>query len=689
MRLRSKTILLVLATVLCYAASMAAVGRFVIRPSFDALERKYALTDLGRCKSAIARELHALDVLCHDWAAWDDTHSFATRPNDCYVKSNLTDETFAGAALNMVVLYDLGGRRLAGNVFDLVEERRIELAEFPRTLPADCPLLDHDSTDSQISGVLQTARGPMLVVSRPIITSKEAGPVAGTLVMGRFLDAAVVKRLCEQTGTRIDIWPLGSPDVPARYAELRRTATRGGGDLLDAFSSERLHAYTTLADVCGDPLLLLRADIPREITVRGAAAGLRLHLIGAGVSLAVCAALMLLLRRIVVAPIMKLTDHLAAVGRTGDLSRRFRLDRDDEIGTLAGEFNQLLEALDVSARAADDKNRELEAKVAERDRAEAALRESEERFRQTFEQAAAGMVLVSPDMRYLRVNDRFCDIVGYTREELLASHVRDITHPEDYSNEARHMSRMKEAGVREMNIDKRYIRKDGRLAWVELSGSLLRDEAGEPKCFIGVIQDITDRKRAELELEKARDAAEAASAAKSEFLANMSHEIRTPLNGVMGMLGLALDTDLTDEQREYLTMARDSSDHLLAVIDDVLDFSKIEAGKMEVERTPMVVRDVIGEALGPAEVRAREKNLVLTCDVADNVPHAVLGRRRARAPGAPELALERGQVHQARARGRPRAGRVGRRRGRVPAVLRRGHRGRDRARQTRGDLQRL
>jgi len=263
--------------------------------------------------------------------------------------------------------------------------------------------------------------------------------------------------------------------------------------------------------------------------------------------------------------------------------------------------------------------------ITEQKRAEEELRESEERFRATFEQAAVGIGHVGLQGHWLRVNQKLCDIVGYTREELAERTFQDITHPDDLEADLAFVRQLLAGHISTYSMEKRYFHKDGSIVWIELTVSLVRELSGEPKYFLSVVEDIGAKKRAEVELRQAKEAADAASRAKSAFLAAMSHEIRTPMNGIIGMTELALDSDLTGQQREYLELVKKSADALLGVINDILDFSKIEAGKLELNHAPFSLREGLGDMLTVLAVQAHQKGLELACHIAPDVPDALIG----------------------------------------------------------------
>src|SRR5258705_11895884 len=253
--------------------------------------------------------------------------------------------------------------------------------------------------------------------------------------------------------------------------------------------------------------------------------------------------------------------------------------------------------------------------------AEEALRESEERFRGTFQNAAVGIVHNDASGRFLRVNQKYCAIVGYSREELLQKTLQDIIHPDDLKA---HVELYQSSFARNeppaYGRERRYLHKDGTTVWVEVYVSFQHDASGRPVYAIGAVQDVSERKRLDEELHRAKESAEAANRAKDEFLANVSHEIRTPMNAILGMAELTLDMPLTDEQRNNLNIVLSSAEGLLSLINDLLDFSKIEAGRLELGKAGFLLPTLPKPTLPGAALRARKKGMGLAGPGVTGVP---------------------------------------------------------------------
>ncbi len=256
--------------------------------------------------------------------------------------------------------------------------------------------------------------------------------------------------------------------------------------------------------------------------------------------------------------------------------------------------------------------------IRERLEKEAAL---EQRYRDLFENA--NDVVFSYDLsgRLTSINGAGKRLLGYAEDRLAQLRLEDLVVPK-YRDHVCDRLKTLSSGSPAPPFEVEIATAGGR-AILEVSDRLVTEPDGSLRVE-AIARDIGARKQAEAELRQAKLAAEAANRAKGEFLANMSHEIRTPMNGVLGMTELALGTDLTPEQREYLTMVRSSASALLTVLNDILDFSKIEAGKLDVDPIWFPLHDSILETLPALAFRAHEKQLELTCDIRPDVPEQVL-----------------------------------------------------------------
>ena len=256
--------------------------------------------------------------------------------------------------------------------------------------------------------------------------------------------------------------------------------------------------------------------------------------------------------------------------------------------------------------------------------AEAAMRESEQRYRHIVDLAHDIIYSTDAEGRFTFCNPTAVRLLKYSSEDLIGRRYLDLVRPDYRQAAERFYGRQFVKQTPSTYFELPVLAQDGSELWIGQNVQLII-ENGRLDGFHAVARDVTERKRAEAELQKAKGVAEAANRAKSEFLANMSHEIRTPMNAIIGMADLLSETPLTKEQEEYVRVFRRAGDNLLALVNDILDLSKVEAGGLTLEHVEFDLVELIEKTSEMVAKVAHDKGLELACQVMADVPRDLVG----------------------------------------------------------------
>ena len=577
MTLRWKVLFIIAATFAVLIAAVYLASRTILLDGILAMEQSLGRRDVERCTAFIRQELAHMDRLANDYASWNDTYEYVADPagHREYIRANMIDTTFENLKLNLLIIVDREGRIVFGRGYDLREKREMPVppAIGPHLREGTPLFLAGGALDGRF-GVILLPAAPLLVAAHPILRSDESGPARGTLVMGRYFNAAGSKPHDEYLDAPIEARRADDADLPE---EFRRAARRLAGRIsvfVEPVSEEYLAGYAVQRDLYGEPAIYLKLLLRRAVYHEGRKAVAWFISALVGVGLVIGAAIAVLLQRQVLSRLIRLSRALAGIEASRDPSARVPASGNDEIAALARDINGMLKGIEESRRE---------------------LAESEFRYRSIVENTRDVIMLTRPNGTISYISPACREVLGYTQEELTDCRP-SFTHPGDETRVRRILDQAM-AGERGSGFEYRVVTKDGAVKRISHSWSPILS-GGRIGTLVNVIRDITERCRMEEELSKAHKLETVGVLA-----GGIAHDFNNMLTAIWGYLSLAkAAVRSSSEATELLVEAEKAAARARDLTQQLLTFSRGGAPVRRALPLEPLLRDSAGFALSGSNV---------------------------------------------------------------------------------------
>jgi PAS domain S-box-containing protein len=605
MSLRKKTLALVSLAIFAQMTILYLTLRVLLLDSFAHVEEQATRQDVQRALSAISQQVDDLDTTVYDWAAWDDTYDFMGDHDPQYEMSNLLDETFVGLRLNLILLVSPSGQTIFGKAFDTHLEEEVSVPDSVLDNLTETGLLrPGEEISSGVKGLLVLPEGPLLVASRPVLTSEDGGPMRGWFIMGRYLDSEQLQHMERTTHLSLSVHPSADPHLPDDFQEALPAMSQQTPIVVRPLSADSVAGYATVADIYGEPGLTLRVDTPRPIYRQGQST-IAYFIASVLVVVFIFGVLgWYILDRQVLRRVNRLTASVDQIRSQGDFSARVPVTGEDELSGLAREINRMLAAVE---------------------HAHADLKESEERFRRMADNIQDGLIILE-DRAVVYANERACEIFGYPRDELAAAIEPHLAMPDHKGQSHPVPGVAAQGGPMPETLESWIARKDGTRRFVASRQTSSPDGQGVLHRYV-VTTDMTERKLAEdglrdhsLQLEamvaertrELQDMQEELSrmeklALLGELAGGVSHELRNPLavisNAVYFLRTLLTDAD--DVTAEYLEMVSNEVNRAAKIVSDLLDVSRTKPARREETQVSGFVSEALSRKHPPEGVEVK------------------------------------------------------------------------------------
>ncbi len=602
MNLRIKTAVIITLTVIILISVAYIVSLVPLDKAFSELEKEDMSKNLERLRNSISYEINGINSTLSDWSAWDDTYKFMNDQNLNYIESNLGNDSFIGVKINIMEFIDTKGQIIFSKAFDFSKNSEQDIPSFFKNDVLYSNLYIKDNEIKGVKGIISLPEGLMLVAAKPITLSDGSGQPRGTLIMGRFLDQAVIRDISQLTQLSIAIYKSDDSNLPEDIKEVNRSISKSNSESIKPLDKNTIAGYASLENL-DNTKTIIKVKVSRDMRAVGNKSIVFLTWSLAACGIIITVVIILLLERNIIRRIKHLIKSVGHIGKSGDLTARVTVKGRDEISFLANGVNTMLFALQKS-----------------RDK----LKVSERKYSYLFENMLDAYAYLKMDFNedripndgtFLEINNSFEKLAATSENKLIGRKVSEVMCQIGIvSNWLDSFKQVTKEGQK--LIFDRYFEETGQ--W--FSVYIYCPESGY---VIVIFHDITDMKKIQERLEEAKEAAEQANKAKSYFLANMSYKIRTPLNAIVGSTELLVETPLTAAQRSLVNTVLEGGEQLQNLINDILDYSKIEAGKLVLNNFKFSLPDVIESVAELMSLKVREKGLSFMTYISPDIPELI------------------------------------------------------------------
>ncbi len=543
------------------------ISKSTITSAFAQLEREMLQKSMASCREVIANRIRQFSIKISDWSTWDDLFFFVDDRNQAFVTSNLNQITLTNLHIDALLILDEAGEVVSSILSEKFSSDKSPGREIPpgmkNFLRADSHFLNHKTCQSFSEGLIILPIGPAILASRPITKSDYSGnEINGTILFAKVVDAKELEYLGNLLKANIDIRQINQIAENGFYSKALLSLSNGSTYHIEELDENRIVCFFPLADVSGKMHLIGNISMPREINHLG----------------------------------LKTLNYFI-----------FGL-------LLAGALFSL--AVYVP----------LEKEISKRIQAETELIELKNRFEQVSEFSHEVFWEVDANGLYTYLSKSVKDCLGYDPKEIIGQKSFFDFFPENDRSELKEkVFRIFSEKRPFINLENGAITRDGKLVWLITSGFPIIDNEGNLKGYRGSDYDISDRKKTELMLLKAKEDAEAATKAKGYFLANMSHEIRTPMNAILGFASLLEKSRLDEKQKEFLSIIQKSGKLLQEIISNILDISKFESLQFTLEEIEFDLAGICHDAMKIALTRHSSSQITSFVSISPDVPKKLIG----------------------------------------------------------------